>query len=408
MTDELNAPASSLLPLLDPSILNLRPPITTEEPAMPTENVYRRLQAHIDKMPVPFPATESGVELRLLEHLFTPEEAEMALHLSALPEPVEKIHRRAKKAGIGRDELEAGLSRLAKKGAIIKTQIKGKPAYSKAQLAIGMFEFQAGRITKEYHADFRKYMEEGFAEAVFAPKTSQMRTIPINEEVIPDRRVGTYDGARELVMKSKGPFAVMSCVCRDGMDLEGQPCQQTDIRETCLLLGHVPDGMFGDGVAREVSREEMLGFVDRANDVGMVLQPENTQDPKYICCCCGCCCAVLSTAKKLPRPAEYFEANYYADVDPELCTECRNCSDRCQMEAITYSDGPSAVDHLRCIGCGLCVSTCPSGAIQLFEKEDAKTPPKTQTALYMQILRERYGTLRTAKLAAKKVLGMKI
>jgi electron transport complex protein RnfB len=286
--------------------------------------------------------------------------------------------------------------------------VKGKPAYSKAQLAIGMFEFQAGRISKEYHADFRQYMEEGFAAAVFEPKTSQMRTIPINEEVLPERRIGTYDGARELVMRSKGPFAVMPCVCRDGMDLEGQPCRQTEIRETCLLLGYVPEGIFGDGVAREVSRDEMLGFLDRANEIGMVLQPQNTRDPHFICCCCGCCCAVLATAKKLPRPAEYFEANYYAEVDPELCTECRNCSDRCQMEAIAYSDGPSSVDLLRCIGCGLCVPTCPGGAIRLHEKEGARTPPKTQNALYMQILRERFGPLGTAKIAAKKVLGMKI
>jgi len=375
---------------------------------MATENVYRRLQEHIDKMPVAFPATESGVELRLLQHLFTPEEAEMALHLSALPEPVDRIYRRARKAGIERKDLEAGLARLAGKGAIVGTKRKGKPAYAKAQLAIGMFEFQAGRITKEFHSDFRQYLEEGFGAAVLETETAQMRTIPINEEVLPDRRVGTYDGARELIKNSEGPFAVMSCVCRDGMDLEGEPCQQTEIRETCLLLSHVPEGIFGDGVAREVSREEMLGFLERANDVGMVIQPENTQDPKYICCCCGCCCAVLSTARKLPRPAEYFEANYYAQVDEELCVECGTCSDRCQMDAITYPDGTCSVELLRCIGCGLCVSTCPEGAIKLFEKEAPRTPPSTQRALYMQILQERYGTLETAKMATKKTLGMKI
>jgi Fe-S-cluster-containing hydrogenase component 2 len=379
-----------------------------EEYAMPPEHVYRRLQEHIDRMPVPFPATESGVELRLLEHLFTPEEAAMALHLSAVPESVEKIHRRARTAGISREELEAGLRRLAKKGAILKTEVKGKPAYSKAMLAIGMFEFQAGRITREYHADFRQYMEEGFAEAILESKTSQMRTIPINEEILPDRRVGTYDGARELVMKSKGPFAVMPCVCRDGMDLEGEPCRQTEIRETCLLLGYVPDGVFGDGVAREVSRDEMLGFLDRADEVGMVLQPQNTQDPKFICCCCGCCCAVLSTAKKLPRPAEVFETNYYAQIDEELCTECRNCHDRCEMDAITHSDGPSSVDPWRCIGCGLCISTCPEGAIQLHAKAGAKAPPETQYGLYLQILKERFGRARTGKMVAKKMLGMKI
>jgi Fe-S-cluster-containing hydrogenase component 2 len=359
-------------------------------------------------MPVAYPATESGVELRLLQHLFTPEEAEMALYLSAVPEPVEKIHSRSKNAGFGLEELREGLAGLARKGAIIKGEIKGKPAYSKAMLAIGMFEFQAGRITREYHSDMRQYLDEGFAEAIFTTKTSQMRTIPINEEVLPDRRIGTYDRARELVMKSAGPFAVMPCVCRDGMDLEGEPCRQTDIRETCLLMGNFADEVVESGVGKRLTREGMLGLLERADEVGMVLQPQNTQDPHFICCCCGCCCAVLATAKKLPRPAEYFDTNYYAEIDGELCAECRNCHDRCQMEAISHEDGPSSIDPLRCIGCGLCISTCPGGAIQLFEKADAEAPPKNQNALYMKILLERFGPLGTTKLVAKKALGMKI
>ena len=41
-------------------------------------NIYRKLQEHLDKMPIGFPATESGVEIRILKHLFTPDEAELA------------------------------------------------------------------------------------------------------------------------------------------------------------------------------------------------------------------------------------------------------------------------------------------------------------------------------------------
>ena len=51
-------------------------------------DLYRRLQRHLDSMPIPFPATESGVELSLLKRLFSPREAEIALALSAVPEPV--------------------------------------------------------------------------------------------------------------------------------------------------------------------------------------------------------------------------------------------------------------------------------------------------------------------------------
>jgi Pyruvate/2-oxoacid:ferredoxin oxidoreductase delta subunit len=275
-------------------------------------------------------------------------------------------------------------------------------------LAIGIYELQAGKITKEFHADMRQYMDEGFAEALLTPNTFQMRTIPINEEVLPERPIGTYDGARDLVMRSEGPFAVIPCVCRDGMDLEGQSCRQTDIRETCLLFGRYARNSLNRGLGRSLTREEMLGMLERANEEGMVLQPQNTQDPHFICCCCGCCCAVLATANKLPKPAEYFDTNYYAEIDEELCSECRYCRDRCQMDAFLPGDGPSRIDLSRCIGCGLCVETCPGGAIRLHEKEEVRTPPKTQNALYMKILLERYGPLEAGKMVAKKALGMKI
>ena len=140
----------------------------------------------------------------------------------------------------------------------------------------------------------------------------------------------------------------------------------------------------------------------------MVLQPQNTRDPHFICCCCGCCCGVLATAKKLPRPAEYFDTNYLAEVDGDLCAECGTCGDRCQMEAITYVDGVASVDPLLCIGCGLCVTSCATEAIRLREKPETRTPPRSQNALYGKIMLERFGVLGTAKIAGKKILGMKI
>jgi electron transport complex protein RnfB len=372
------------------------------------EGVYRRLQRHIDKMPIGFPETESGVELRVLEHLFTPEEAEMALYLSAIPEPIEKIHSRARRDGIELKELRQAMNRLAAKGAIYKTKVEGKPHYSKIMLAIGMFEYQVDRLTREFHADVLQYMDEGFSRAFHTRKTSQIRTIPISEEVIPERRIGTFDGARDLVMRSEGPFAVLNCVCRQGMDLLEKPCRQTEIRETCLVMGDFARTTVKSGNAREISKEEMIGLLARADKEGMVLQPQNTQDPHFICCCCGCCCGVLATAKKLPRPAEYFDTNYYAEVAAELCTECGTCADRCQMEAIRYVDGVSTVDLMLCIGCGLCVSTCPSEAIRLCGKVETKTPPRDQNALYQKILLERFGVMGTAKIVGKKILGMKI
>ncbi len=371
------------------------------------ESVYRRLQRHLDRMPIAYPATESGVELSVLEHLFSPAEAELALCLSALPEPVARIRARAGRAGLEVEGIGTTLDRLARRGAILRTG-GAEPRYSKAMLAIGMFELQVDHLTRELAADVTRYLDEGFKDAFHTTKTSQMRTIPINEEVIPERGVGTYDQVRELVRRADGPFAVLNCVCRQAADLLDSPCRQTEIRETCLLLGDAARTMIGNGTGRELTRDGLLELVERADREGMVLQPQNTQEPHFICCCCGCCCGVLSSAKKLPRPADYFDTNYYAEVDRDLCVECGACLDRCQMDAIDDRDGDTVVDRDRCIGCGLCVSACDYDAVRLQRRPGTKTPPRTQNRLYTKITMERYGLLGTAGMVGKNLLGMKV
>ena len=57
-------------------------------------DIYRRLQKHLDRHPIAFPATETGSEIRLLKSLFNVQEAIIALQLSTLPEKVKKIHKR--------------------------------------------------------------------------------------------------------------------------------------------------------------------------------------------------------------------------------------------------------------------------------------------------------------------------
>ncbi|MBN1678216.1 MAG: 4Fe-4S binding protein [Candidatus Thermoplasmatota archaeon] len=44
--------------------------------------------------------------------------------------------------------------------------------------------------------------------------------------------------------------------------------------------------------------------------------------------------------------------------------------DRCQVDAIGEKNGVMVVDIAKCIGCGLCVTKCPSGAATLERKSD--------------------------------------
>ena len=372
-------------------------------------DIYRKLQRHLDQSPVPFPETDSGVELSLLKRLFDESEARIALKLSALPESLDKIHGRFGKGEITKEALKDKLDGLFEKGAIqaIPDQKKGRK-YSKAPLAIGMFEFQVDRITRELAGDFYAYEDEGFAEAFLEVRTKQMRTIPVNVSIQPEFPIGHYDNARVIIENSPGPFAVMNCVCRQAKEKLGENCKQTGIRETCFTLESSARYMMERGVARELRREEILALLARAEQAGMVLQPGNSRKPDFICCCCGCCCGVLTAAKKFPQPAEFVQSNFFARIDAGQCTACGDCMDLCQMDALVPGDGHTEVLQSHCIGCGVCLNACATEAITLVRKEKETVPPKSKKDMYARMIRERYGVAGTLKILGKAVLGRQI
>ena len=374
---------------------------------MHDDTLYRDLQRHLDRMPIPFPATSSGVEIRILKRLFSPQDARIALCLSAMPEPVAAIQRRLGRE-MTREALGEALDGMAERGLIQRYPGKRGPNYGKAVFVIGIYENQLNRLTPELERDVRLYFDEAFARAIHTKRSPQMRIVPVNRTIVPERGVARYDDIRETVRASAGPFAVMNCICRQGKALVGEPCSQTHTNENCLTLGVAAKAMVNRGVGRFVSREEMLGMLDQADREGLVLEPQNAQDPIFVCCCCGCCCGVLTTAKKLPRPAEFFRATYHAAVDAAVCQECGTCETRCQMDAVGPHAGATRVDMERCIGCGLCVSTCPSGALRLEKRTAVKVPPRDTAALYAQIFRERYGPLGMVAAVGRKTLGLKV
>ena len=67
-----------------------------------------------------------------------------------------------------------------------------------------------------------------------------------------------------------------------------------------------------------------------------------------------------------------------------LCTE-----DRCPVSAVQEAGDVVAVDSSRCIGCGLCVSVCPSEALTMKKRDQIPNPPDTYQDLTMNVLREK-------------------
>jgi hypothetical protein len=69
-------------------------PLSGEDEMGNETKIYRDLQEFLDTLPGGFSATESGSDIRLLRHLFTPEEAKVAVHLSTKPQTAKQIQNR--------------------------------------------------------------------------------------------------------------------------------------------------------------------------------------------------------------------------------------------------------------------------------------------------------------------------
>ena len=60
-----------------------------------SDPAHRRLARHLDALPGGFPPSETGADIKLLQRLFTPEEAELATHLTLEQEEARAIAERA-------------------------------------------------------------------------------------------------------------------------------------------------------------------------------------------------------------------------------------------------------------------------------------------------------------------------
>jgi NAD-dependent dihydropyrimidine dehydrogenase PreA subunit len=381
------------------------------------DEIYKKLHKEIDeRLPIDFPAHKDGLEIEILKLLFTPEEATIAIHLSALPEPLDKIYKRVTKSGItiSKERLEEVLNNLNEKGAIqgggsIYDHKHNRRRYRLLQWAIGIFEYQLGQVTKEFAELAKDYSLDVFYEEFHhKKKPGQMRTIPIEKSLSPDYTTSTYDNIRDIITNQVDKIAIMNCVCREQHDVLEERCELSDTRRCCVMFNSAAERRIKDGLGKEVSKDEFFEVLKKFQKEGFVLQPENSQNPEFMCVCCGCCCGVLKMAKQYPKPAEYYSNNYYAQSNPELCNGCEVCVKRCQMDAITLINEKAVVNLDRCIGCGNCVPTCGMKAMTLYKKRKKISPPKSSKRMYIKMMMNKRGFFGTLKMGVNILLGRKI
>lgn len=350
-----------------------------------SNDVYQRLANHLDSLPAGFPPSESGIELSILQRLFTPEEAEIAMGLTMTPEPVSAV---AERLHMNEQELAPKLEEMATKGLIFRIRKGDQTKYMASQFMLfGIWEYHVNKLDKELIQDINEYLPTFMQHSWLNWNTKQLRVIPISQGISPEMSVCSYDIAEDII-KSQSKIVVAPCICRKEQRMIGKGCDKP--LDTCMIFGTGAYYYEENGLGRPISQQEALEVLESGQKAGLVLQPSNAQKPASMCMCCGCCCEILKTLKKLDKPAQEVNSNYYAYVDEAKCVACETCLDRCQIGAITIKD-VAKVNPDYCIGCGLCVTTCETGAISLCLKEEQERfiPPKQMHEAFLQMAQER-------------------
>ncbi len=346
--------------------------------------VYEKLADHLDRLPEGYPRTPSGLEIRILRRLFTPEQAALAQLVTLKPEPPGAI---ASRSGLDPANTALKLEEMSLKGLIFRIRKGPEVRYMAAPFIVGIWEFHVNDLDVGLIKDVREFMPY-FSKQSSQLKNPQLRTIPVARALAAEQVIMPYEEARRIV-SGQDNILVAPCICRREHKMTGAGCDRP--LEACLVFGLGARYYEENGLGRPIDQQEAFEILDQAEKAGLVLQPSNTQEVSNICTCCGCCCQILMNLKRLPEPANHAASNYFAIIDQERCIGCGTCMGRCQMEAIEMDGQSASILRKRCIGCGLCVTTCPEEAVRLQEKPEAQKsiPPMNRRERFQRVAEER-------------------
>jgi len=341
--------------------------------------------------------------------MYTEEEAKILVSsFKKAGKPI-NIREIAKLSGVPREKLKEILNNMNNRGKLLKLG----PLYVLLPYFPGGFEVYFTNCTDdpkrmkkvaEAHLELFKL---GTPFELSAGKYTVYRVIPaiepteksieINEKLAVEHQIMPYEILRKYLSDVNPKiYAVVACSCRTAAKLAGEPCKQTD-ENYCVATGTLAQMVLEQGIGREVTLDELMEIMERAEKEGLVHETFNIQDTAmFVCNCCSCCCGFLKSVKELNNYGCTTKSNFDPKINRDLCTLCETCMKMCPMNAI-YHHWPHQRDlsddfmNIRlelCIGCGVCASNCPSGAI-ILEKVRNIIPIKSQAEMRAKYIEER-------------------
>jgi ferredoxin len=350
---------------------------------------YLKLSERINRFPQGAPPTE--LLFRILEVLFTPQEAELVAQLPIKPFTVAVAARIWKKT---EGETQTILENLASRGMMLDTDIHGEQAFVMPPPMAGFFEFSMMRVGDHYDQKllaklFFQYLnvEDEFVKALFAGGETQLGRIFVNEKALyPENALHVLDYERSSeVIETASHIGVGACYCRHKMMHLGQACAAP--MDICMTFNSTARSLIKHGIARQVDKQECKELLDQAIANNLVQFGENVERRvSFVCNCCGCCCEAMLAAKRFAVLNPISTTNFLPEIAETLCNGCGQCVEVCPVAAMgEVSAGDpkrpkrkrAKVDEKLCLGCGVCVRACRTKALQLKPRSKRVITPIT-------------------------------
>jgi ferredoxin/predicted transcriptional regulator len=314
-------------------------------------------------------AGESTLIRKIFEALVNDDEAKVLL-AAAPPATAGEL---GQKTGLPQETVKTMMASLFSRGLIFKSKKGEEMKYYRVKSIPQMHD--ATTLTPGISRDvldlWKEYMETEWPaygqKIVDVLPGSLMRVIPVNESIEPGSRILAYEDVIKLIENAK-TLSVTRCSCRVIDGSCGKPL------EVCMQVDRAAEYNLERGTGRPLSKSEALEILKMCEEKGLVHVADNRQVVGHVICnCCKDCCMnwpLMTGPKKWVAPSR-FEAV----VDPDLCTGCETCLERCFFDAIAVKNDLAAVDPGKCMGCGVCAVSCPTEALRLKEVRAADFVP---------------------------------
>ena len=196
-----------------------------------------------------------------------------------------------------------------------------------------------------------------------------MRVIPRWASIKDIEGVLPCEDVKEIL--NAGPVAIVECPCKRIERF--RDCKDEVPIETCIVIGKSAQYNLDRGAGRELTVDEALKIIEDLDTHQVVHMTGNSNImPPLLCNCHSCCCGALMRNTLTKSEVNQFaivKSRFIAEEDQETCNGCGKCAeDRCPVNAIEikmhpeYGEERAFTDPEECIGCGLCVITCPTNA----------------------------------------------